>query len=86
MKIELLIFVITGFLIYDTYHEGKFSQKILSGKKYFKMIAMGFIGLSLLVLISVSAGNFFVSNAEYYIFSYFLGSIISSAYLFSYSR
>ena len=33
MKIELLIFVITGFLIYDTYHEGKFSQKILSGKK-----------------------------------------------------
>lgn len=51
MKIELIIFAITGFLIYDTYYEGKFSQKILSGKKYFKMISMGFIGLSLLVLI-----------------------------------
>ena len=51
MKIELLIFAITGFLIYDTYHDGKFSQKILSGKKYFKMGAMGFTGLSLLVLI-----------------------------------
>ena len=41
---------------------------------------------SLLVLISVSAGNFFVSNAEYYIFSYLIGSIFSTAYLFSYSR
>jgi hypothetical protein len=41
---------------------------------------------SLLVLISVSTGNFFVSNAEYYIFSYLIGSIFSTAYLFSYSR
>ena len=41
---------------------------------------------SLLVLISVGVGNFFISNAEYYIFSYLLGSIFSTAYLFSYSR
>jgi hypothetical protein len=41
---------------------------------------------SLLVLISVGVGNFFVSNAEYYIFSYLIGSIFSTAYLFSYSR
>ena len=41
---------------------------------------------SLLVLISVGVGNFFASNAEYYIFSYLIGSIFSTAYLFSYSR
>ena len=41
---------------------------------------------SLLVLISVGSGNFFVSNAEYYIFSYLIGAIFSTAYLFSYFR
>jgi len=51
MKIQFLIFGITAFLIYDTYYDGKYSEKILSGKKYFKMIMMGFIGLSLLILI-----------------------------------
>jgi len=51
MSIQFLIFLITGFLVYDTYHDGKYSEKILNGKKYFKMITIGFIGLSLLVLI-----------------------------------
>ena len=51
MKIQFIIFSITAFLIYDTYHDGKYSEKILSGKKYFKMTMMGFIGLSLLIMI-----------------------------------
>ena len=41
---------------------------------------------SLLVLISVGVGYFFISNAEYYIFSYLIGCIFSTAYLFNYSR
>ena len=51
MKIQFIIFSITAFLIYDTYHDGKYSEKILSGKKYFKMLMMGFVGLSLLIMI-----------------------------------
>ena len=40
---------------------------------------------SLLVLISVGLGYFFISNAEYYIFSYLIGFIFSTAYLFNHS-
>ena len=38
---------------------------------------------SLLVLICVGVGYFFISNAEYYIFSYLIGYIFSTAYLFN---
>jgi hypothetical protein len=51
MKIQFIIFTITIFLIYDTYYDGKYSQKILSGKKYMKMAMVGFSGLSLCILI-----------------------------------
>jgi len=51
MKIQFFIFAITIFLIYDTYHDGKYSEKIMSGKKYMKMVMVGFIGLSLCILI-----------------------------------
>ncbi len=41
---------------------------------------------SLLVLISVGVGYFFISNAEDYIVSYLIGYIFSTAYLFNHSR
>lgn len=41
---------------------------------------------SLIVLISVGIGYFFISNAEYYIFSYLIGCIFSTVYLYSLSR
>ena len=41
---------------------------------------------SLLVLVCVGVGYFFISNAEYYIFCYLIGCIFSTAYLFNYSR
>ena len=47
MRIEYWIFLVTGFLIYDTYHEGKYSQYLLSGKKYYKMMMYAFVGISL---------------------------------------
>ena len=47
MKFELLIFGITGFLIFNTYHDGKYLKILLSYKKYYTMAMWGFLGLSL---------------------------------------
>jgi hypothetical protein len=41
---------------------------------------------SLLILITVGLGNFFVSNAEYYILSYLIGCFFSTVYLLKVSR
>ena len=38
---------------------------------------------SLFVLMSVGLGYFFISNGEYYIFSYLIGYVFSTAYLFN---
>ena len=51
MKIELLIILITGFLIINTYYDNKFIDKIKTWKKYYKMIFYGFIGLCVFILI-----------------------------------
>jgi len=51
MGIEKWIFIITVFLIVDTYYDRKYTQWLLSGKKYYKMITYGMIGLSLYVFI-----------------------------------
>lgn len=50
MKLELIVFSITGFLIYNTYHDGAY-VKILKGyMKYYKMAMIGFVGFSLYLL------------------------------------
>lgn len=46
MKFELLIFGITAFFIANTYYDGKYLEMLKSGKKYYKMIGIGFAGLS----------------------------------------
>lgn len=46
MKVALLIFGLTAFFIANTYHDGKYTQMLKSGKKYYKMAAIGFAGLS----------------------------------------
>ena len=51
---ELYIIIITGFLIYNTYHDNKYLKQILSWKKYYTMAAWGFIGLSLYILMKRS--------------------------------
>ena len=51
MKLELLIFGITGFLIINTYYDGKYTQMLQIGQKYIKMCMFGFIGLSLYLFI-----------------------------------
>jgi hypothetical protein len=46
MKIELLVVVITGFFVANTYNDGKYMEKIKSLKKYYQMIGIAFAGLS----------------------------------------
>ena len=52
MKFELLIFGITGFLIYNTYYDGKYLKLLLSYKKYYTMAMWGFLGLSMYLFIT----------------------------------
>ena len=53
MKLALLIFGITGFLIANTYYDGKYTIYIQSYQKYMKMAMFGFIGLSIYIFIRV---------------------------------
>lgn len=46
MKVGFLIFIITGFLIADIYHDGKYSKLLKSWKKYYQISFIGFLGLS----------------------------------------
>jgi len=51
MKLELIIFGIAGFLIYNTYHGNKYSKFILSYKKYYQMIIIGIVAFSIYMLV-----------------------------------
>jgi hypothetical protein len=51
MKLEVLIFGITGFLLYNAYYDGKYSKILLSYKKYYKMIFIAFIAICLYIMI-----------------------------------
>lgn len=46
MKVGLLIFGITAFLMADIYHDGKYVKLVKSWKKYYQMAFIGFLGLS----------------------------------------
>lgn len=46
MKIELVVFIITGFFIVNAYHDGKYIEKLKSWKKYYQMVGIAFSGLS----------------------------------------
>jgi hypothetical protein len=50
MKLELIIFGITGFLIYNAYYDGKYSKILLSYKKYYQMIFIGLIAISIYLM------------------------------------
>ena len=42
MRIEIILFLIAGAVIYNIYTEGKFLKKMLSYKKYYQMIGIAF--------------------------------------------
>jgi hypothetical protein len=47
MKTEYIIFIITAFLIANTYYDGKFLKTLQSSQKYVKMATFAFVGLSI---------------------------------------
>jgi len=51
MKIELVIIIIAGFLIYNAYHNGKYTKLIMSWKKYIQMGTIALIAISLYLMI-----------------------------------
>ena len=56
MKTELLVIIITGFFIANTYYDGKYITILKSWKKYYQMIGIGFAGLS--AYFKQQCGNF----------------------------
>jgi hypothetical protein len=51
MKLELFIIGITGFLIYNAYHGGKYTKMYSQYKKYIQIAFIGLMGISLYLLI-----------------------------------
>ena len=51
MRSEILIFGITGFLLYNAYYDGKYTKMLLSYKKYYKMIFIAFLAICFYVLL-----------------------------------
>lgn len=47
MKLEIWIVLITIGLIFNAYHNGKYTKLIMSYKKYFQMVFFAFIGICL---------------------------------------
>jgi len=51
MRADLLVLGITVFLIFNTYHDGKYTKMFQISKKYMQMALYGFVGLSLFLFI-----------------------------------
>lgn len=45
MKIEIIIFGLTVFFIYNSYYDGKYTKMLLSYKKYYKMFIIVFMAI-----------------------------------------
>jgi hypothetical protein len=50
MKLELVVFGLTGFLVYNTYHDGMYTKMLKNYTKYYKMATIAFVGFSLYLL------------------------------------
>jgi len=57
MKIELFIIGLTSFVVYNTYHDGKYTKILMTWKKYYQMAFFALIGLSVYLLIKRNPAN-----------------------------
>jgi len=57
MQVKLWIILITGLLIYDTYHEHYYFRLFKTYKKYYKMAGIGLLGLGLYIMIHKGNSN-----------------------------
>ena len=69
MKLELIIFLITIFVLANTYYEGKLINKLKQYQKYYKMALFAFLGLCVYLFIKKNPGNYkeLVTHANSYI-------------------
>jgi HNH endonuclease len=51
MKLELFIFGIAGFMLYNIYHDGKYSKVFVSYKKYYQMGIIAILAICLYLMI-----------------------------------
>jgi hypothetical protein len=51
MRLELYIFAIAAFLIYNAYYDGKYTKMLLAYKKYYKMVFIAFVALCLYIML-----------------------------------
>ena len=57
MKLELVILVVVGFLMYNIYHDGKYSKILLAYKKYYQMGIVAILAISLYLMIRRNPGQ-----------------------------
>lgn len=50
MKKEIIILGITAFLIFNIYHDGKYTKMLFKWKKYYNMIFIGILGIGIYLL------------------------------------
>lgn len=68
MRIEIVIFLITAFLIANVYTDGNWLKKLLSYKKYYQMAGIAFGGLVIYWLLKKNphkANEMFATSNEY---------------------
>ena len=68
MRIEIIIFLITGFLIANLYYDGKLVKKLFSFKKYYQMAGIGLAGLFFYYMIKknpLNAGQMISTTNDY---------------------
>ena len=51
MRIELWIILITGFFMYNAYHENKYTKLLMTGKKYYQIFFYGALGLGIYLML-----------------------------------
>ena len=51
MRFEIVVFGITGFLLYNAYYDGMYTKLLLSYKKYYKMALIGFMALCFYIMV-----------------------------------
>tara|TARA_Y100000591_G_scaffold70138_2_gene58236 strand:+ start:3652 stop:4194 length:543 start_codon:yes stop_codon:yes gene_type:complete len=69
MKLGLLILIITGFIVINIYHDGKYIKMLKEWKKYYQMAFYAFLGLSLFIFIkkNPSDGKDLLSHAHSFV-------------------
>lgn len=68
MRIEIIIFIITAFLICNLYYDGKLVKKLFTWKKYYQMAGIGLGGLFIYYMVKknpLNAGQMLSTTNDY---------------------